>query len=165
MTRDEVKAVLGYFEWSGEHTYRDLTACLVDTAFRFDEMLSLQSSNIDLNGNKIHLYDSKNGKPRFVPMTKRVREIMSIRKALGLFSSVKYLSYMDSWKRMIKHVGFDEDVVLHTPRHTTASHLVQAGIHLQVVKEVLGHTSIQTTLRYAHLAPSNIETGIEALEA
>ncbi|MDX2347977.1 MAG: tyrosine-type recombinase/integrase, partial [Nitrospirota bacterium] len=54
-----------------------------------------------------------------------------------------------------------QDASWHTLRHTTASRLVMAGVPLPTVKEVLGHRDIQTTLRYAHLAPSHIQAAME----
>ena len=43
----------------------------------------------------------------------------------------------------------------HTNRHTFASRLVMAGVDLRTVQELLGHKSITTTMRYAHLAPTH----------
>ena len=54
-----------------------------------------------------------------------------------------------------------QDASWHILRHTTASRLVMAGVPLPTVKEVLGHRNIQTTLRYAHLAPSHIQAAME----
>ncbi len=54
-----------------------------------------------------------------------------------------------------------QDASWHTLRHTTASRLVMAGVPLATVKEILGHRSIQTTLRYAHLAPSHIQAAMD----
>ena len=42
---------------------------------------------------------------------------------------------------------------LHDLRHTFASHLTSAGVQIQVIQELLGHQSIEMTMRYAHLAP------------
>jgi site-specific recombinase XerD len=57
-----------------------------------------------------------------------------------------------------------QDVVWHTLRHTFASHLIQAGVDVSVVKELMGHRRIETTMRYAKLAPKNFASAINTLE-
>ena len=58
----------------------------------------------------------------------------------------------------------DPQFVVHMLRHTCASRLVQRGVPLAVVQKWMGHSNIQTTLRYAHLAPESLMVGKEALE-
>jgi site-specific recombinase XerD len=58
----------------------------------------------------------------------------------------------------------DSEFVIHSLRHTCASRLVIAGIDLYVVKEWLGHSSIQITERYAHLNPAKLVQAVEVLE-
>ena len=65
-----------------------------------------------------------------------------------------------AFEPVLKKAGI-QDASWHTLRHTTASRLVMAGVPLPIVKEVLGHRKIQTTLRYAHLAPSHIQAAME----
>jgi integrase len=55
-------------------------------------------------------------------------------------------------------------VSLHTLRHTFISRLVQAGRPLPEVAALAGHRDIKMTMRYAHLAPSHLRAGIDALE-
>jgi len=50
----------------------------------------------------------------------------------------------------------DTEIIIHALRHTCASRLVNAGIDLYTVKEYLGHSTIQVTERYAHLAPHKL---------
>jgi len=51
----------------------------------------------------------------------------------------------------------------HTLRHTFASHLAMRGVPMPAIKELLGHSSITTTMRYAHVAPSTLRSAIEML--
>ena len=51
----------------------------------------------------------------------------------------------------------------HTLRHTFASHLAMRGVPLPVIKELMGHDTITTTMRYAHVAPSTLRAAIEML--
>ena len=71
-----------------------------------------------------------------------------------------------AWAWVRKEMGLkdDKDFILHALRHTCASRLVNAGIDLYVVKEWLGHSSIQVTERYAHLAPQKLADAVNALE-
>jgi site-specific recombinase XerD len=52
----------------------------------------------------------------------------------------------------------------HALRHTFASHLVMRGVHLAVVRELLGHKDIKTTMVYAHLAPDTKHEAVQVLD-
>ena len=71
--------------------------------------------------------------------------------------------YRDRWDKLRNILKLD-DAPWHTLRHTTASRLVQKGVQLVVVKEIMGHKSIQTTMRYSHLQPANLVDAISVLE-
>ena len=58
-----------------------------------------------------------------------------------------------------------KDFHFHDLRHTCAAWLVQAGVPLTQVRDVLGHASIVMTERYAHLAPENIRQAVACLDA
>jgi integrase len=75
--------------------------------------------------------------------------------------------YVDrQWDRLRSHLNLDHDkqFVVHALRHTCASRLIQRGVPLAVVQKWMGHKAIQTTLRYAHLAPDSLRVAMEALE-
>lgn len=55
------------------------------------------------------------------------------------------------------------DVTPHTLRHTCAAWLVQAGVPIRTVSQILRHTDIRATMIYAHLAPENVHQGVAAL--
>ncbi len=76
-----------------------------------------------------------------------------------------------TFDRTIKELGLNNGVrdrrqklTFHSCRHTCASWLVQAGVPLFTVKEILGHSTIALTERYSHLAPSTFRQAAEAIE-
>ena len=101
-------------------------------------------------------------------MTLRVRNILESRRAgnpdkpftIGRDQAER------AWNWVRKEMGYgaDSEFVLHALRHSCASRLVNAGIDLYVVKEWLGHSSIQITERYAHLNPAKFAHAVEVLE-
>ena len=70
--------------------------------------------------------------------------------------------------RAVKESGLNDGVsdsrqkvVFHTLRHTFASWVIQEGYPIALASEMLGHSSINLTMRYAHLAPSQIRQAVE----
>jgi len=66
------------------------------------------------------------------------------------------------WRTCMSHVKLD-DVTLHTLRHTCASRLIQGGVDIYLVSKWLGHSSLEITKRYAHLAVDSLDVGAAAL--
>lgn len=66
-------------------------------------------------------------------------------------------------RRQAKRAGL-RPIGWHTLRHTFASHLVMAGVPIRAVQELLGHESLEMTLRYSHLAPSTKQDAVRVLE-
>ena len=64
---------------------------------------------------------------------------------------------------LCKRAGI-KDFRIHDIRHTCASWLVSGAVPLRVVQEMLGHSSIQMTERYAHLAPENLKAVVHVLD-
>lgn len=74
----------------------------------------------------------------------------------------KYTDIKKPFQRVLKKAGI-EDFRWHDLRHTFASHLVMAGVNIKAVQELLGHQSITTTIRYAHLSQENKKIAVSLL--
>lgn len=142
---------------------------LIDTGMRVGELLAMQVKDIDLKANLISIWQNKGDLPRSIPMTQRVRDIIAKRcdRSRGLvFFDLSRENLRYYWDRARSAMDLDDDdqFVPHALRHTCATRLVQAGVSLFVVQKILGHSNINVTQRYAHLAQSNLQSAIDVLQ-
>ncbi len=165
LTDDEEKLVLLTANNWGLDDLSDAIPVLLDTGIRKSELLRMEKQHI--NDGLYNIWKTKNRKPRSVPLTKRVKAILGRRMATLKDTDKLFTISPDAlareWDRIRYHLEF-EDVTIHIFRHTTASRLVQRGVPLKTVRDWMGHKSIQTTLRYAHLSPKNLADALAVLE-
>jgi len=159
------------FKFLGDFELADLFTFLIDTGMRLSEGLGCRADQIDLQAGSIHLWGgtTKSGNARSVPLTSRVREIVTRRLQGGskeLFPSLSKDAAARRFNLAKAHTSMrnDRQAVLHTLRHTFASRLVQRGVDIPTIRDLLGHTTLQMTMRYAHLSPANLSKAIAALE-
>lgn len=135
----------------------DLVILLLDTGARYSEIANIQWSSIDLAERTINLWRSKVQNETVLYMTDRVYDALIQRRATktsqNLFnnSDGEARGYCtQSIRKAILRAGL-QNCRVHTLRHTHASRLIQNGMSVYEVRELLGHSNIQTTMRYAHL--------------
>lgn len=163
VSKEEEKTLIDKIE---REEFHDLVVVLLDTGIRLSACLNMKRHNIDMEKEVITIYaeEQKGTKVRSIPMTERVKKIISKRLSdEGIFSMTKDAStnYMKKLKKKLPE-SF-QDISLHTLRHTFASRLVQSGVSLYVVQYLLGHSSIKTTERYAHLDTDSVQDAISKL--
>ena len=152
---------------NGPGQQADIIRLLLLTGCRRGEIVELRWSEV--REDMLVLGDSKTG-PRTVPLGSRARDILDRQHRTG--SLFVFPSPLDAsrprsrsitiWDRVRKEAGI-ADVRLHDLRHTMASHAVMNGVPVPVVSRLLGHSNVQMTLRYAHLADRDIEAAAERL--
>jgi len=140
----------------------DLVIVLLDTGARYSEAAGLPWESIDLKNKTIALYRSKVNNESILQMTARVHKVLT-RRFANRKDNQKYIFESQSgtarryapgaFVRACRRCGI-EGITLHSLRHTFASRVVQAGLSLVEIQNLLGHASPITSLRYAHLAPN-----------
>lgn len=117
----------------------------------------LRLSRHDLEGGFIRLDRSgKTGIRQMVPLHPKVQAI-----AEGLPLGIGDRQLREAWDRAREQTGLD--CRWHDLRHTCASWLVQAGVPIYTVAQMLGHSSTAVTQRYAHLAPQHLAEAVAKL--
>ena len=162
LTTEEETKLLTLFTQLGMEDVYAFTLFALDTGGRLSAMLGLGWGDFGDNLSTVTYWKDKKSPPRTLPLTERSKvELRKLKKRYpdqpGPFRMFRSKNGIlrTHWDRAITHLKLD-DVVIHTLRHTCASRLVQRGVDLRRVQQWMGHRSIQTTLRYAHLAPSDL---------
>ena len=164
VTVEEETAIMETLDQWGQNDLKDSVIVLLDTGLRRSELGRIEGA--DVFDGLIHLWKTKNGDARSIPMTARVKEVLARRKLSYPSSKLfpkKATTLSNNWNSVRYHLGF-EDMPLHTFRHTTASRLIQRGVGVATVKEWMGHRTISVTMRYAHLSPKNLMQAVAVLE-
>ncbi len=175
ISREEEQQILNALRYGHTNKRRaafphmaDMVEVLIDTGMRLGEVRSIRYEDINFETGLISIWINKGDRPRSIPMTTRVRAILERRKvgrAIKPFDLTEY-QCENAWRFARKAIGLEKDIqfVIHACRHTTATRLINNGIDLYVVKEWLGHGSIQVTERYAHLSPNKLLHAAKMLE-
>ena len=161
---EETRLFAAIFEKS--ELYGRFCVFLIDTGARLGEGTGLRWQ--DIHGERVTFWLTKSGKSRSVPLTERAAAAIAAcdRTRRGPFSGIIQAKFRAAWNEAKEDVGLgaDADVVPHILRHTCASRLVQGGIDIRRVQTWLGHQTLQMTMRYAHLAPGDLDICVPVLE-
>jgi len=139
-------------------------ALTYDTGIRISELVNLLIRDVDLDRATIHIRQSKNKKDRYLPISSH--GVRGIKKHLTINSPKTYLFENQNRKGMpisktrvrfllkeaLSMTDIKKKISMHSLRHTFATHQLESGQNIMVLKELLGHANIQTTLVYLHIA-------------
>lgn len=173
ITPEEEEAILNQLkEWDDMRFYHVIIV-LTDTGMRVGELKKLSPEDIQPEQGVhgiVYLNETKNGTSRSVPLTQRAKDSLDILIRTSHDKSRivdEYPAWITRrWDRVRDKLGYtnDPNFVPHILRHTCCSRLVQKGAPLKKVQLFMGHKNIQTTMRYAHLAPRDIYDMASLLE-
>ena len=146
----------------------DLVEVLLSTGMRLGELLALKYDDINFETNLISIWFNKGDRPRSIPMTAIARCILKRRQESNPVRPFSITSYQaeNAWKWVRKQMNLehDKEFVLHHLRHSFASRLAGKDVSLYIIKELLGHSTIQVTEKYAHLSPAKLAAAVTVLD-
>ncbi|EGW49678.1 hypothetical protein HMPREF1022_03307 [Desulfovibrio sp. 6_1_46AFAA] len=170
LTEDEEEKMLSIIERLGyAPLLKDVILVMIYTGFRCGEVWNMQAKDINPETGTITAWKTKSGHPRTIPIVDKIQPI--IERLLGssgggrLFPGCNNTWLRPRWERVRFHMGMADDAqfVPHMLRHTCATRLSREGVSMPLIKEWMGHSTIQVTARYAHFAPSDLYKAAKAL--
>lgn len=140
---------------------RELILFAINTGLRSGEIFNLKWEVVDLNTKRIKPIVMKTRRSLELPLNETAFEILEARRAVkhgpyvfyNAATGDRFKDTKNGLQSAVTRAGLS-DITWHTFRHTFASRLTTSGVDLVTVKELLGHSTITVTMRYAH---SNIE--------
>jgi integrase len=159
-----------------QQTYGDQLTPMVllslNTGVRRGELFALHWGDVNLQRKLLTIRGTttKSGQTRHIPLNRIALEVLQAWHQQGLKAEVVFPgknggqrdNTRKSWSGVLRVAGIC-NFRWHDLRHTFASRLVMAGVPLNTVRELLGHTTPSMTLRYAHLAPDHKAHAVEQL--
>ena len=178
ISETELKAIL---EKTDEEFLKDIFTTAFYTGMRLGELLNMKWSWVDLVQSQITVqcsehFTTKSKKERIIPFNNNIKiilmrrypKVINIKNDDYVFSKYQGVKFNEnfiskSFKASLRAAKLDEKIHFHTLRHSFASLLVQRGVSLYVVKELLGHESLTTTQIYSHLQQQNLRDAVNLL--
>ena len=155
--------------------HRLLLSLCYGCGLRCGEVRNLRLGDIDTERRMLHVRQGKGGKDRILPLGDLLCRGIKIylqaehpQTFLFTGNNGEALSQRGAqWvmSQAVKKAGIvKEDVSLHTLRHSYATHLLEQGINILTIKELLGHAHIDTTMIYLHLARPTLNLAFSPLD-
>ncbi|MEN3260028.1 tyrosine-type recombinase/integrase [Sodalis endosymbiont of Spalangia cameroni] len=152
---DEIKRLLSSCDESDNKDLGIVVRVCLATGARWSEAQDLKQSQV-LPG-RITFIHTKSKKNRTIPISEKLQGLLPKRRN-GLFSPC-YDGFKFALKRA--NITLPKGQRTHVLRHTFASHFMMGGGNILVLQQILGHSTINMTMRYAHFAPDHLDAAIE----
>ena len=137
------------------------------SGLRVSEVVKIKPGDIDSTRKLIHIKGGKGRKDRYTLLANFVlnelRKYYKIyRPKIWLFNGIKPYNHLSIrgaqavFKKAKTKAGIKKDVSIHSLRHSFATHLLESGVDLRYIQEILGHKSSKTTEIYTHVSRGNL---------
>lgn len=163
LSKEEVKRIM---ESANNIKHKLVLKCLYGMGLRVSEIVNLRISDLDFERGMVRISSAKGDRDRYVMLPKELR--FELKTYIELEKPEKYLfsgrgsryaikSIQKIFEYSAKKAGIKKNVSCHTMRHSFATHLLEKGVDIQYIQSLLGHSRLQTTQIYTHVADSKIK--------
>lgn len=155
--------------------HRAVLSLIYATGARLNEAVHLRIGDIDGERMTVHIRCGKGGKPRMVPMSAALRDLLRAywlveRPRDYLFPGARAdqplhetsVQHACAKARLVARI--DKLASVHTLRHSYATHLLELGVDLRTIQKLLGHTSLSTTAIYVHVTGRLLDAANKAID-
>ena len=146
--------------------HRMALALIYSAGLRISELLKLRTADIDPGRQQIRIHQAKGRKDRYVILAESI--VPLLQNYLATYRPSDYLiegidggpysaqSVRNFLRRSCRKAGIKKHITPHTLRHSYATHLIENGVGLRYVQELLGHAKPETTMIYTHIAKKDL---------
>jgi site-specific recombinase XerD len=155
LTKEQLTKLLDQVSVTQNESLPYVVKIALSTGARWSECEGLTIDKLRNGG--FYFTDTKNGHSRFVPVSKPLYQQIQARLKQSPFSSC-YSAFRSAYARCQFQ---SKGQCAHILRHTFASHFVMSGGNLTALRQILGHSSLTVTMKYAHLAPDYLNQAVQ----
>jgi len=169
---EEVRQVLALIR---NEVYRTALRLIYSLGLRLNEGVHLRRADIDLERRQVRVRNGKGGKDRYVPLPEATRLLLCEFVGQGepeqwLFPGraagrpIDASNLQRAFRSAMAASGITKHASVHTLRHSYATHLLESGVDVRTIQELLGHESLTTTMVYTHLTQRTQNTLCQVLD-
>ncbi|MFV9552068.1 tyrosine-type recombinase/integrase [Algibacter sp. PT7-4] len=143
-------------------------------AFRVGETLNIKLVDVSKTKNQIKIISGKGNKTAYVPIPEATKLLLreyyiKYKPKVYLFEGPKGGKYSASsvrkvLKQALLRINITRNIRVHDLRHSRATHLLENGMDIKILKDILRHKKMETTERYTHLTTSSLEKAMRAAD-
>jgi site-specific recombinase XerD len=163
LSKEEVKRIINS---TNNIKHKLVLKCLYGLGLRVSEVVNLGLNDLDFDRNVVKISSAKGNKQRYVMLPRKLKS--DLKNYIELKKPEKYLfsgrkskytikSIQKIFESAAKKAKIKKKVSCHTLRHSFATHLLEKGVDIRYIQNLLGHSRLQTTQIYTHVADSKLK--------
>ena len=164
LSSEEVKRI---FESVDNIRHKAILMLIYSAGLRVSEVVKLKVEDVDAERNLIYVKGAKGRKDRYTLLSDKALKTLNLylkayQPEKWLFTGAKKTRHLSTrsaqriFDNAVKNTDIKKDVSIHNLRHSFATHLLESGVDIRYIQELLGHQSTKTTEIYTHVSTKNI---------